>query len=512
MAIEIINPDWSGQAHGPLETVAACTSGVQAVWAPLECSGQFRPVRFVFSGEQWQDATRDDCAAWVGRHRETIRTAAVRQTATRVLPVEMDATYGPEPTEDDLAIINRYALQEVAADQVYVRRMRLVHDDFHRDFMRFSRSSVQQMVDTLPGKSLLEGHDTSRAGLGLMFRGEIKREGRRTDGYAYFYMPRSGGNEHERLLIDTGVWRYVSVGFTWDWLQCDICGLNYMGYPDDDGRRCPHYLGEVYSLDSIAEGIDTDTLWLTDDGESVYGTATFRGKTTTREGSIVYLGALEDAEIVRASGIGTDFIARKHDVYNAGGGIDVTAIGDGGDAAGAAAAASGNSDDTADHGEPPDSAPETRSASGTGENDTAKEVDGAMAEEQKFEEQLAERQAKIDELSVELQAKSDEVRDLTSKLEVSTKREATFRAHEVAELERLATLTGNEATLAAFRQLSGESLEEMEPEKMLGLIAEWTAKHDERRPATQSDPAPTDEPPAAPPEDDAVDARRSSIL
>ena len=557
--IEVVNPQFSGQEFGDPETVAVfdSTDGVLAKWAQLRVSGEFKPRTLVFPAERF--GSREQCEAWLAKRQRALRAIPAGHHATRMVDVVMEEGYGPRPSGDDLELINRYALEPLSAEQVYVRRMRLMHDGWHSDFQRFSRSVLQQLNDTIIGKSLLEGHDYNRAGIGRFFRSELQRDDAqgRTYSVCYFYMV---GQPEKQAQIDAGVWSYTSIGFMWDWVQCDICGENYMS------ADCPHWLGEAYPLDDLPAGADLDDKWLTEDSKQVYCTVTYRGKAESVEGSIVYLGALPGAEIVRGLHGGVDLLAAKRaalglpeptalQVSDMGerpyptehacrledpgqytrfisqdGDIDGKPVrniigykSDGeserqairfpveswdADSARTACrsrggqfeAASGGSDAGDSDGQPRGSSePDPTVGDAQGNTPEAKEAGKLMADEiaaklAEVEGKLAETQAAADKLTADLEGKAAEVTDLQAKFDKVTEAEAALRAHEVAELDRLAGLTGNATYLLTLREAWGEDLAGAPVDKLLALQAEWLGKLDEHRPAQQSTLTETDPP------------------
>ena len=76
---------------------------------------------------------------------------------------------GAGVTDEMLAKINRFALSPLKAEDVYARKMRLAHNAIDRDKERFSEGVLKKFADTLPGKSLLMGHQQGPPGKGLFF-------------------------------------------------------------------------------------------------------------------------------------------------------------------------------------------------------------------------------------------------------------------------------------------------------------------------------------------------------
>lgn len=150
------------------------------------------------------------------------------------------------PTANELALINGYALRELSADEVYVRRMYLAHNAIDRDSDSFSKGLLDDFARTLPGKGVFVKHPggwdgDSGPGEGVFIAAEVVKmsidEAKALLGEeleflpgdeqalllkATYFIPRIEGDaENKRLItkIDTGVIRFVSIGFTADHRQ-----------------------------------------------------------------------------------------------------------------------------------------------------------------------------------------------------------------------------------------------------------------------------------------------------
>jgi hypothetical protein len=96
---------------------------------------------------------------------------------------------------------------------------------------------------------------------------------------AAFYFPNHDSTEALRVHMDTGVYKWVSVGFRYSDIICDVCGNSYLSYMD-----CPHLLGRY-------------------DEEGKLCTATYGGDlefTEALEGSLVYLGGQQRARLIKS--------------------------------------------------------------------------------------------------------------------------------------------------------------------------------------------------------------------
>lgn len=158
-------------------------------------------------------------------HAHKIVTPAFRKEAGAVSP-------------EQLAVINRYALAELTAEQVYVRTAYLAHNAIDRDGEVFDDSLLDSFAVTLPGKGLFVRHPgswdgDSGPGIGRWFSARTvtmsldeARTALREPNLKWppstqvaklletsAYMPRSGKNADLIADVDAGVAGDVSIGF-----------------------------------------------------------------------------------------------------------------------------------------------------------------------------------------------------------------------------------------------------------------------------------------------------------
>ncbi|MFQ5737143.1 MAG: hypothetical protein ACE5GY_09850 [Thermodesulfobacteriota bacterium] len=138
---------------------------------------------------------------------------------------------GAEVTEEQAGQIRKFTLADIPSEELYVRRIRLAHNAIDRDNERFGEKVLEDFAATLPGKSLLIGHNWGPPGSGLFFdamveemglkeaRAETGEELRLPDGeekvkflYAWFYTTKAG-KEAFLADIDAGIIRHASIGF-----------------------------------------------------------------------------------------------------------------------------------------------------------------------------------------------------------------------------------------------------------------------------------------------------------
>lgn len=139
---------------------------------------------------------------------------------------------GAAITPEMLAKINGFALKELTAEDVYVRKFLLCHSAVDRDRERFPESILQDFVATIPGKSLLAVHDRRSLPLGLWFDATTEQmsleqfkaltgvdatvpEGQTVISvmWAWSYMLNKDFNAPIIENMDGGVYRHVSIGF-----------------------------------------------------------------------------------------------------------------------------------------------------------------------------------------------------------------------------------------------------------------------------------------------------------
>jgi len=148
---------------------------------------------------------------------------------------------GADISPEMLARVNAYALKDLAAGEIYVRRCLLAHNAIDRDNERFPETLLDNFAATLPGKSLLFGHDRrSYFPLGLFFdattegitveqfkalTGETPRlpEGMTSVKilWGWFYIVKTPSAADMLANLEAGVYRHVSIGFN----AADLVGV-----------------------------------------------------------------------------------------------------------------------------------------------------------------------------------------------------------------------------------------------------------------------------------------------
>lgn len=218
----------------------------------------------------------------------------------RALPAGRSDKGAVTAAEREALLSDEFCGADASIDDIHVRRMLLCHDQYDRAYERFPKAYLSQFAKTLPGKSVMPGHDYGELPLGRFFNaGVTKRQEAafpvpsKSDGApgfkdeerevnwlkAAWYFAAHDQTDALRQNIDLGVYKDVSIGFRFDDLICDVCQTSYFDY-----ENCPHIIGRSVEDGNIVTG--------------TYGGDA--SKAEALEGSIVFLGCQPQARLVRA--------------------------------------------------------------------------------------------------------------------------------------------------------------------------------------------------------------------
>lgn len=149
--------------------------------------------------------------------------------------------------EQDLELINRYALKELTADDVFVFRMALCGNDIDRDFDAFPVETLKQMAPLFVGKPVLLDHfHSASVQTARIYKteiapveGEYAKTGEPlTHLLGYCYIPRTEQHQATIENIENGILRECSVGCVIKSVTCAICGKKWL--------ECKHQRGAEY--------------------------------------------------------------------------------------------------------------------------------------------------------------------------------------------------------------------------------------------------------------------------
>lgn len=274
--------------------------GVDAIFSPLAEDGRFKARYVLFDESKWTGP--DSCNSWVREHRDALKFRTPEGTPRvwareKTAEVAVLKAFGPTPSERDLDRINSYAIEPLSVEDVYVRHMRLCNTQVDRAFERFTERNLRQISKSIVGKSVMLAHNYSQTPQGRYFDSSVQK----SDGIAHavpeFYIVRSAPSAAEAIpQIDGGVWKDVSVGFSYEAIQCDLCGGDYLDY-----NSCPHLAGSAYPQDQVA-ALDRNGFEVLRDGREAVCTVNYgSGQVEGLEGSLgVWLGCQYDADVVKA--------------------------------------------------------------------------------------------------------------------------------------------------------------------------------------------------------------------
>lgn len=208
----------------------------------------------------------------------------------------------------DMANINRYALEPLQPSDIYAYQMHLANDQYDREDERFPPEMLQRFAETLPGKSVMRGHDYSTAPAGRIYDAEVRKDSG-TGGHRLLVKAFLDADGDLTPLVKKGIAGHVSIGFQPDQRICDLCGKDYDGWyrgsyggtsDSPDSEPCTHIKGRMYNgvkatvtyggdMNKV-EGLEASHVWL----GCQYGATTTRG-TLAAGRKAAHFDALADA-------------------------------------------------------------------------------------------------------------------------------------------------------------------------------------------------------------------------
>lgn len=162
--------------------------------------------------------------------------------AVEVLP------YG-EVTESDLKKINKFTLEPVKAEDIFVFKTVVGDNEIDdRNYEPFDLQSLKDMAKLYIGKTVIKDHERSAKNqIARIFDTELITENKLTGANEQFtklitkqYMLKTPKNEDLIAEIKAGIKKEVSTGCRAKAAYCSICGT------DNTKTYCPHYRGREY--------------------------------------------------------------------------------------------------------------------------------------------------------------------------------------------------------------------------------------------------------------------------
>jgi len=154
-----------------------------------------------------------------------------------------------ELSEDELRAINKFAIEPLSADEVYVFRAALCDTELDRQFEYFTPKALADMQKLFLGKTVIKDHHhTTDNQVARIYATEIVETGKavKSTGEPYMqlvakcYMLRTESNADLIAEIKGGIKREGSVGFAASSAICSICGT------DNAKSYCRHWPGKSY--------------------------------------------------------------------------------------------------------------------------------------------------------------------------------------------------------------------------------------------------------------------------
>lgn len=185
-----------------------------------------------------------------------------------------------------LALVRQHAQRDLTADEVFLGRMCLTATGPNRRHECFTVPQLERFATTIVGKSLLEGHDTTKRPIGRFYAARVEAHGQEHRLMTDYYVNRV----HNAALvsdIELGIQKHSSIGaYVVDEFVCNLCQLDYSGVKNEAGQQCAHQAGREY---------ENQVCTVTRAGPEKFYEAI--------EGSLVYLGAHPAAELTTMSAV-----------------------------------------------------------------------------------------------------------------------------------------------------------------------------------------------------------------
>lgn len=153
-----------------------------------------------------------------------------------------------ELTDADMAAINKYALEPLTADQVFVFKAVLCDNEVDRQHERFNLKALTDLKKLFLGKTVIKDHrHIADNQVARIYATELVETGKNTksgENYtqlvAWCYMVKTASNADLIAEIKGGIKKEGSVGFSASSAICSICET------DNAKTYCRHWPGRSY--------------------------------------------------------------------------------------------------------------------------------------------------------------------------------------------------------------------------------------------------------------------------
>lgn len=163
--------------------------------------------------------------------------------------IEKAASLAPhEVTEEELAAINKYALEPLTAEEVFTFKATLCDNEVDRTYERFNLTALGDLQKLFLGKTVIKDHRHSADNqVARIYATELVETGKTTKSgepytqlVAHCYMVRTASNADLIAEIKGGIKKEGSVGFAASSAICSICDT------DNVKSFCRHFPGRSY--------------------------------------------------------------------------------------------------------------------------------------------------------------------------------------------------------------------------------------------------------------------------
>ena len=157
-----------------------------------------------------------------------------------------------EITDEDLRKINKYTLNPVSAEDVFIFKATIAdNEQDDRNYMPFNLKALQDLKKLYPGKTMLKDHRrTADKQIARIYDTELVQNGSKqtelgelhTELVAKIYMIKTDSNKDLISEIIGGIKKEVSTSTVPEKMICNICGVDNMK------DWCRHYPGWDYDV------------------------------------------------------------------------------------------------------------------------------------------------------------------------------------------------------------------------------------------------------------------------
>lgn len=157
-----------------------------------------------------------------------------------------------EITDADLKKINKYTLNPVSADDVFIFKATIAdNEQDDRNFMPFNLKALQDLLKLYPGKTMLKDHSRRADNqIARVYDTELVQNANKqtelgelyTELIAKIYMIKTESNKDLIAEIVGGIKKEVSTSTVPHKMVCSICGVDNMT------KYCRHYPGREYDV------------------------------------------------------------------------------------------------------------------------------------------------------------------------------------------------------------------------------------------------------------------------